>query len=130
MVWATTNNRLETLEEKCHEVDTVKAQMYEIQTSLAQIQTDIQWIWAVLSGFEKDIPLEKVLEYPYPEADGYPGFWHNPISMQHPLATIEIVPWDSGLTLFFSKEKELVDKFRAGYPQSEDLSVYNERWEK
>ena len=41
-MWATMNNRLTLLEEKCHEVDTVKAQMYEIQTSLAQIQTDIQ----------------------------------------------------------------------------------------
>lgn len=43
-MWATMNNRLTILEEKCHEVDTVKTQMYEIQTSLAQIQTDIQWI--------------------------------------------------------------------------------------
>lgn len=43
-MWATMNNRLTLLEEKCHEVDTVKAQMYEIQTSLAQISTDIQWI--------------------------------------------------------------------------------------
>lgn len=41
-MWATMNNRLTLLEEKCHEVDTVKTQMYEIQTSLAQIQTDIQ----------------------------------------------------------------------------------------
>lgn len=41
-MWATMNNRLTILEEKCHEVDTVKTQMYEIQTSLAQIQTDIQ----------------------------------------------------------------------------------------
>ena len=41
---ASTNSRLATLEEKCHEVDTVKAQMYEIQTSLAQIQTDVLWI--------------------------------------------------------------------------------------
>lgn len=97
-------------------------------TEIVQEQ-HIQWIWAVLSGFEKDIPLKKVLEYPHPDADGYPGFWHNPISMQHPLATIEIVPWDSSLTLFFSKEKELVDKFRAGYPQSEDLSVHNAKYE-
>lgn len=87
----------------------------------------IQWIWAVLSGFEKDIPLEKVLEYPRPKADGYPGFWYNPISIQHPLATIEIVPWDSSLTLFFSKDKKLVDKFRAGYPHSEDLTIHNAR---
>ena len=41
-MWATVNNRISLLEEKCHEVDTVKTQMYEIQTSLAQIQTDIQ----------------------------------------------------------------------------------------
>lgn len=41
---ATLNNRLTALEEKCHEVDTVKAQMYEIQTTLAQIQTDVQWV--------------------------------------------------------------------------------------
>ena len=48
-MWATVNNRISLLEEKCHEVDTVKAQMYEIQTSLAQIQTDIQWIKTNLS---------------------------------------------------------------------------------
>ena len=48
-MWATVNDRLTLLEEKCHEVDTVKAQMYEIQTSLAQIQTDIQWIKSNLS---------------------------------------------------------------------------------
>ena len=48
-MWATVNDRISLLEEKCHEVDTVKAQMYEIQTSLAQIQTDIQWIKTNLS---------------------------------------------------------------------------------
>lgn len=46
---ATMNNRLTVLEEKCHEVDTVKAQMYEIQTSLAEIKTDLVWIKANLS---------------------------------------------------------------------------------
>ena len=48
-MWATMNNRLSLLEEKCHEVDTVKTQMYEIQTSLAQIQTDLTWIKSNLS---------------------------------------------------------------------------------
>ena len=48
-VWTTMNNRIALLEEKCHEVDTVKVQMYEIQTSLAQIQTDIQRVKATLS---------------------------------------------------------------------------------
>lgn len=89
----------------------------------------VQWIFAVLSGFSKDIPLKDILNHPLPFADCYGGFWHNPISMQHPLATIEIVPWDSSLVLFFSQEKELVDQFRSGYPQSEDLTVYNARYE-
>jgi hypothetical protein len=46
---ATMNSRISLLEEKCHEVDTVKTQMYEIQTSLAQIQTDLTWIKSNLS---------------------------------------------------------------------------------
>jgi hypothetical protein len=54
---------------------------------------DFQWIWAVLSGFNKDISLAKVLEFPLPYADGYKGFWENPVSIQNPLASIEIVPW-------------------------------------
>ncbi len=86
---------------------------------------DFQWIWGVLSGFEKDISLESVLEYPFPYADGYEGFWKNPLSIQHPLASIEIVPWDSSLTLILSKRKELIDSFRKHLPLSEDLVSYN-----
>ena len=85
---------------------------------------DIQWIWAVLSGFNKDIPLAKILEYPLPYADGYGGFWKNPLSIQHPLASIEIVPWDSSLTLMISEEKGIVECFMKSFPLSEDLSMY------
>ena len=46
---ANVNNRINYLEEKYEEVDTVKVQMYEIQTSLAQIQTDLTWIKSNLS---------------------------------------------------------------------------------
>lgn len=84
-----------------------------------------QCIWGVLSGFEKHIPLGKVLEYPLPYADGYGGFWRNPVSIQHPLASIEIVPYDSSLILFISKQKEFVDYFMKAYPHSEDLSLNN-----
>ena len=47
--------------------------------------------------------------------------------MQHPLAQIEIVAFDSSLTLFLSKENTSVDQFRQAFPQSEDLREYNER---
>lgn len=88
---------------------------------------DFQWIWAVLSGFDKEIPLSLIIEHPLPYADGYTGFWKNPISIQHPLASVEIVPWDSSLTLLISKRMELVDQFMKAFPRSEDLSLYNSR---
>lgn len=90
----------------------------------------VQWIFAVLSGFKKDIPLECILKYPLPFADGYPGFWHLPLSMQHPLADIEIVPWDSSLLLFYSQRESLVVQFKAGYPNSENLTDYIRRYER
>lgn len=89
---------------------------------------DFQWIWGVLSGFKPDIPLEDVLKYPLPYADGYAGFWKKPLSMQHPLASVEIVAWDSTLTLVLSRRREIVDSFRKYFPLSEDLVLYNERY--
>lgn len=86
---------------------------------------DFQWIWAVLSGFEKHITLEEVRKYDLPYADGYRGFWDENISIQHPLATIELVAWDSSCTLFISKEEMLVNKFRSAFPLSVDLEMHN-----
>ena len=91
-------------------------------------QDDSQWIWGVLSGFDKSIPLEEILKYPFPDADGYPGFWEDPLSIQHPLATVEIVPFDSSFVLIFSKNKEIVDSFRGAFPKSQDLSEHNAKF--
>ncbi len=45
--------------------------------------------------------------------------------MQHPLATVEMVAWDSGSTLFISKDDLLVDKFRSAFPLRVDLEMHN-----
>lgn len=90
-------------------------------------EEDSQFIWGVFSGFSKDINLDEVLEYDLPNADGYEGFWQNSVNIQHPLADIEIVAWDSSLTLFISKIDKLVDNFRQSFPLSEDLSARNLR---
>ena len=74
-------------------------------------QEDFQWIWAVLSGFDKSVTLEEVLKYDFPRAEDYNGFWSKPTSMQHPLARIEIVPWDSTMTMIFSDDKNIIDSF-------------------
>ena len=47
--------------------------------------------------------------------------------MQHPLAKIEIVPWDSSMTMIFGDDKGIIDSFRAAYPLSEDFEEYIER---
>ena len=88
------------------------------------MQEDFQWIWAVLSGFDKTVPFEEVLKYDLPKAEDYNGFWNRPISMQHPLARVEIVPWDSTMTMIFSDDKSIIDRFIAAYPFSEDFEAY------
>lgn len=90
-------------------------------------QEDFQWIWAVLAAFDKSVALEDVLKYDLPRAEDYDGFWSRPVSMQHPLARVEIVPWDSSMTMLFSDDKGIIDSFRAAYPYSEDFEAYLDR---
>ena len=75
-------------------------------------EENFQWIWGVLSAFPPNISLEEVLKYQLPEADGYSGFWKNPISIQHPLAEIELVAWDSSLTILISKKDTIIEEFQ------------------
>lgn len=91
------------------------------------LEEDFLWIWAVLSGFDKTVALSEVLKYDFPYANGYRGFWEKPLTLQHPLAHIEIVPWDSSLTLLLSDNKEIVDRFKKRFPYSEDLEDYIDR---
>lgn len=69
--------------------------------------------------------LDEVKKYDLPYADGYEGFWQENVSIQHPLATIEIVAWDSTCTLFISKDDKLADNFRRVFLMSVDLAMYN-----
>lgn len=90
---------------------------------------EFHWIWAVLSAFDKDISLHDVLRYDLPYADGYDGFWKLPLTMQHPLAKIEIVPWDSSLTLIFCNNKNIINYFRRAFSESENLEDYIRKFE-
>ena len=81
----------------------------------------------MFSGFHQNISKEEVLEYELPFADGYKGFWNNPISIQHPLADIELVCWDGNFFLLISKDDYIIEEFQKHFPLSEDLKIYNER---
>lgn len=98
--------------------------------ALLEKHRDRQWIWGVLSGFDKRVPRENAMKHPLPYADGYAGFWKNPLTLQHPLAEIEIVPWDSTLVLVMSREREIVERFKRNFKPNQDLCQYNEKWHK
>ena len=95
-------------------------------TDIVNKNEDCQWVWAVLSGFSKNITKNEVLQYSLPYEDGYSGFWENPITIQHPLADIEIVPWDSSLVLIISKHDEIINDFIESMPVAIDLEICND----
>ena len=88
---------------------------------------DFQWIWGVLSGFDKNVMKTDILKYGLPYADGYKVFWEEQIGLQHPLASVELVAWDSSCTLLISNETAIIKKFREVFPLSEDLKEYNSK---
>jgi hypothetical protein len=88
---------------------------------------DFQFIWGVFSGFLPEVTLEEILKFNLPFADGYGGFWVDNVGIQHPLSTIEIVAWDSSLTLLISEYDDLVQKFMHNLPLAKDLSAENTR---
>lgn len=85
---------------------------------------DFQWIWGVLSAFPKDITEEEVLGYGFPVADGNEKIWQSPISMQHPLAVMEIIAWDSLLTILISKDECVVERLMQNNLFAKDLDEY------
>lgn len=86
---------------------------------------DFQWIWGVFSAFPNEVKLSEILNYDLPYADGYIGFWKNPISIQHPLAKIEVVAWDASLILAISREDKFVETIMKKKVGIKDLEVYN-----
>lgn len=89
---------------------------------------DFQWIWGVFSAFQKDIEYNMILRHPLPFADGYIGFWQNPITIQHPLADMEIVSWDGSLILVISKQNKIIDKLIKEKKHTLDLEKYNDNY--
>ena len=84
-----------------------------------------QWVWGVFSAFSKSIELNDVLKYEYPYADGYKGFWKNPLTIQHPLATLEFVIWDGNFILVISEDHKIISDIMKKNNNARDLELYN-----
>lgn len=107
-------SQCEAIEENCYWLEGEK--LFHLL-----INHEIQWIWGVFSGFPKEIPLSNIQMKDIPYANGNLNIWKKPISIQHPLAEIELIAWDSTLAIFFGKSKALIDKIQSMYPFSELL---------
>ena len=86
---------------------------------------NFQWIWGVLSAFPKHIKKETILKYKLPKARENSKIWQNPISMQHPLSVMEIIAWDSSMTVVISKCDDVINQLKSDKPWAEDLEQYN-----
>ena len=103
-------------------------------TDLTQIveQHELQFEWAVLSGFPTSVELDLDQLAIEPYADGNPGFWVAQPQIQHPLAEMEIVCWDASATLLLCRDPMIGESFRRFFPEAVDLPAYNQaniaRW--
>ena len=94
-------------------------------TKLIRENANVQMVWGVLSGFDTKYTLEEVLKYPEPYADMNCKLWENPITIQNPLAIMEIVAFDSSCTLIKCMDKKLLEAVNQAFPYCEDLELYN-----
>ncbi|NEW06854.1 hypothetical protein GK047_12645 [Paenibacillus sp. SYP-B3998] len=89
---------------------------------------DIQFVWGVFSGIPKNIEIDTDELEVMPYADGNPKFWIADPTIQHPMADIEVVCWDSTLTLLFSKDEVIGKNFQEYFKDSIDLKDYNKKF--
>ncbi|WP_254509631.1 hypothetical protein [Anatilimnocola floriformis] len=87
--------------------------------------SELQFIWAVLSGFSPSISLDLGRLEIEPYADGNPNFWVEEPRIQHPLAELEIVCWDATSTLLLSRDPSISEQFRQYFPEAIDLADRN-----
>ncbi|HFR4147448.1 hypothetical protein [Bacillus cereus] len=80
-----------------------------------------QFIWGVLSAFDKSINIDINNLLVEPCANGNEGLWVPSPNIQHPQAKLEIVCWDSYVTLFFSKDEDIDDKFQDYFKSAKKL---------
>lgn len=85
---------------------------------------EIQFIWGVFSAFSKDVKYSDVMKYPLPYADGNGELWNEDVTLQHPLAEMEIVAWDSTLAILMTEQKKILDNFKRIYPSCVDIQTY------
>ena len=73
---------------------------------------EIQWIWGTFSAIPKKYKQEEILKYNLP---GVENIDKKEIKIQHPLAEIEIIAYDSTFVQLIAKDNTKAEKFRKLY---------------
>lgn len=75
----------------------------------------IQWIWGTFSAIPKKYKQEEILKYNLP---GVENIDKKEIKIQHPLAEIEIIAYDSTFVQLIAKDKTIAEKFKKIYKKA------------
>ncbi len=84
---------------------------------------EIQFIWGVFSAIPKHISLDEILKHELPYSEGVHTF-DEIVEIQHPLAEIEIVAFDSSSVEIICKLGDIIQAFEKEFPKEE----YCEKW--
>lgn len=88
-------------------------------------ENGIQFIWGILSAFDKSVDIDVKNLAVLPNFDGKWKYGGGDVQTQHPLAVAEIVCVDSSYTIFLSKDDDLSRRFMKHYSDAQDLHKWN-----
>ena len=75
----------------------------------------IKWIWGTFSAIPKKYKQEEILKYNLP---GVENIDKKEIKIEHPLAEIEIIAYDSTFVQLIAKNKTIAEKFKKVYKKA------------
>ncbi len=108
-----TRGKYVDLIEKSAYVILANAELMEMLT-----EDDFQWVWAVFSAIPANISNEEILRYELPSAENKAIYRKDAAMIQHPLAELEIVAFDSSYVFMVSKNEQMAERFKDLYPMS------------
>lgn len=82
---------------------------------------NLQFIWAVFTGFKKDFNKLKADNTSLPYADGNESIWDSSYNKQISDAIIEIICWDSSATIITSDDVLLMEKLKSRFSDLKDM---------
>lgn len=86
---------------------------------------DIQFIWGVISAFDKSFKMDLNNISTIPVSYGHKTLWSDTPRIQHPDSCIEIVCIDSSSTILLSNDKVITSKYKIHYTDAKNLDEQN-----